>query len=309
MNLSVDPVTLQVGQTDQQMVVRLLRYVRYGAFGTPLSFDTNRIGGTGRVLGATIVPEVSAILNDTGPFSWGVDATAGQMIEQIDGVSVRSETDTNGQPYFGRRYITYETMNGELNRYPIGGRPRSTTDWTFTEGVDIERGSYGRQTSQLINAALVVGYDAKRAFGPVATIQPSGNPFQVSGWVPGRASSPMLEQEDEAIAASTGLGISTYAYAQYMLFQSNRELKTVTFITPRDDYFAPGQTILVNAPGRFGTGEPYWIEQVRASINRGGMWWQEIRATGGGIVTPSLDEINVAPPGADPTTYGGISQA
>lgn len=204
-------------------------------------------------------------------------------------------------------YRTYETVNG-VYRALIGGRPRSTPDLTFTEGVDIEASATSSREYPMANAAYVSGFDPGLGIGPVrnqdldsngyntgAFLGQASNPFQPSGRsVTVDFGSPFIEWGTEA---EGGIGMNCERVGNALLADLNREAVRIRFRTPRDDLILPGYTILVQGPGglpdRLGIGENLWVDEVTTGVDEGGAFYQELVATGGG--TP--DTATPAPPG------------
>ena len=281
-----------------------------------VSYSSGNIGGTGVTWGSR------AQISATGPgigsayFVWragtstnpltplaGAGQTALDYIQQWDAVSA-VHTSSSAPVGF---YRTFETVHG-IYRALIGGRPRNAIDLTFTEGIDIEPNGQGMRDYPLGNAVFVTGMDTGLSIGTVRnqTFDPttgantgtflgqSSNPFQSSGNpITLNFSSPFIEWGSEA---ENGVGMNCERVGNAMLADINRETVTVRFRTPRDDYMAPGMTMLVQGPGgqpdRLGIGEKLWIDEVTTGVDQMGYFYQDIQGTGGG----SPDNYTPAPP-------------
>lgn len=221
----------------------------------------------------------------------GVGQKALDYIAEWDKVSAVYVDATHAAGF----YRLYETVTG-VYRSLIGGRPRNTVDFTFSEGVDIESNGIGTRDYPVANAAYVTGADFPNIVGanPVRNVNGStfvgqqSNPFQV---YPGRTvtyefSSPFIEW---ALEADGGAGMNCERVGNALLADLNRETVTAQFRTPRDDLIKPGHTMLVQGPGgqpdRLGIGEPLWVDSVVTGVDENGMFYQDLTGTGGGLAS------------------------
>jgi hypothetical protein len=265
-----------------------------------VSFTSGNIGGTGATWASRSLLNTRAFMWRAGtsedaiiPMS-AAGQTAGDYIQQWDRVSA-VYTSSSAPTGF---YRTYETPNG-IYRALIGGRPRSTAQYTFNEGVDIEPGAQSSRQYPFANAAYVTGFDPGLNIGPVRNMTfdvttggntgsflgQASNPFQPSSRsVTFDFSSPLIEWGTEA---ESGIGMNCERVGNALLADLNRETVTVRFRTPRDDYIAPGMVIIVGGPGnqpdRLGMGEPLWVDEVTTGVGEDGSFYQDIAATGGGL--------------------------
>lgn len=242
---------------------------------------------------AAMMPGANIVATGYG----GVGQSALDYIQSWDRVSAVYTNATSPSGF----YRTYETVNG-IYRSLIGGRPRSTVDLTFSEGIDIEPGGLGSREFPVANAAYVTGADfGIAAANPVRNVNgstfvgQSSNAFQPNTRpVTYEFSSPFIEW---ALEADAGIGMNCERVGNALLQDLNRETVTVRFRTPRDALITPGMTILVQGPGgqpdRLGLGEPLWVDEVTAGVDENAMFYQDITGTGGG--TP--DAYTPAPAG------------
>jgi hypothetical protein len=194
---------------------------------------------------------------DPSPLRWQHNHTARQYLSELEKVAV------------GRRL--FETLASDVFFYPVVGRPRGSSDFTFTAGVDIFADwSTVRTVRRAHNYVSVIGFarsheDADRItyqdWTPNA-FQPEGTPYPIelhSDW------------------------IQTTAHAQAMWDflgqEHSREWVEATFVTYRDDALGPGQTISVLLPDGHVT-EPMWLRGVSGYCR--GKWRQHLRLQGGG---------------------------
>lgn len=272
------------GQTDQAMVTQVLSRV------PSLSFSSARIGGTGKQLGTLAYSDIGPAGDFTGPFAWGgpsnfgqgVGETALNFIERLDAIS--------------EGYRTFETLAGNIYRFQIYGRPTNSSDYSFTEGVDIFAGRGVRTVIPTKNAALVTGYDYGTGIGPVFWLNLSGT-FAAAGQQTVSFSSPMIEkyQEDDTqpgptlpnggTAGGTGLGPGTgqscFAVSAYLLGEYDREVVKLQMTTYRDDLIGPGQTHSILSP-TLGITEPLWVQRVDIELSPRGEFSQTMTYIGGG---------------------------
>lgn len=271
-----------------------------------ISYTGANIGGTGVTWGsrsslhqyvfvwrAAMMPGANVVMTGYG----GVGQKALDYISSWDRVSGVYVDATHASGF----YRTYETVNG-IYRALIGGRPRNTVDFTFSEGIDIEANAQGTREYPIANAAYVTGIDIAGIAGanPVRNVNgstfvgQSSNPFQLTGPVTYEFSSPFIEW---ALEADGGIGMNCERVGNALLQDLNRETVTATFRTPRDELIQPGDTILVQGPGgqpdRSGIGEPLWVDAVTTGVNERGMLYQDLVGTGGGLA----DAYTPAPAG------------
>lgn len=231
-----------------------------------LSVSANDIKGTGTVLG-TEAPE---------QYVWRQGETALAFVERVDEISLG--------------YRAYETTGGTVVRAKIAGRPRwNDPDHIFTVGLDIFDAGAVRSVSETRQTVRVSGYDYGDGLGPVSYERDESNPFQpITEKHTISFSSPLLESE----TVGDGLGgISCELFSAYLLAEYNRETVRVTNLeTPLDVIVAPGQTILLLALDRLGTGEPLWVQSVEVGVE-GPEFSQRLTCIGGG-----LNEAELAAP-------------
>lgn len=298
--LSLEALTGTATPTDQAVVLAVLART-----GISSALYTGNIGGTGVTWGsrsvlqnyhyvwrAGMMPGANVVVSGYG----GVGQSALDYIQLWDKVSAVYVNATSPAGF----YRTYETVNG-IFRSLIGGRPRSTQDFTFSEGVDIEAAGQGTREFPIANAVYVTGADfGITGANPVRNVDgstfvgQSSNPFQPSTRpVSYEFSSPFIEW---ALESDGGIGMNCERVGNALLLDMNRETVTVRFRTPRDVLVTPGMTILVQGPGgqpdRLGIGEPLWVDEVTVSIDESGSFSQDITGTGGGTpdaYTPAPD--------------------
>lgn len=245
---------------------------------------------------AGMLPGVEVVSTGYG----GVGQKALDYIQEWDKVSAVFVDATHASGF----YRTYETVNGVF-RALIGGRPRSSVDFTFSEGIDIEQNGVGTREYPMANAAYVTGADFPGIAGanPVrnvdfstgAFVGQSSNPFQPTSLpVTYEFSSPFIEW---ALESDAGIGMNCERVGNALLQDLNRETVTASFRTPIDVLIQPGHTILVQGPGgqpdRLGLGEPLWVDSVTTGVDESGMFYQDIQGTGGGLA----DAYTPAPEG------------
>jgi hypothetical protein len=188
-------------------------------------------------------------------------------------------------------YRTFETVNGVL-RQLIGGRPRVTEDFVFTEGTDADiiEGS-AQRSYPLANRVFVTGFDAGLGIGPVSNIDSltiqSSNPYMPSTQRHTYASPPSSPFIERGLDSEAGDGMSCERVANAVMPDVNRETVTVRFTTGRDDQIHPGHTVLVQGPGgipgRLGLGEKLWVDEVICEVTESAIFQQTIAGTGGGL--------------------------
>jgi hypothetical protein len=244
-----------------------------------VSFTSGNIGSTSTVYGG--VYDDAFIwrngANDANPDVQDAGESALSYIERYDEVDADSG---------GGRYRTFETLGGVVYRYLAGGRPRNTTDFTFTETVDILDGHFERSILETRNYFLVTGYDPGDNLGAESYALQDSNTFQGSGTKhTKRFSSPMIER---SLDADPGTGVSAQTVANALSHDYNREIVTGWITTHRDDALGIGQTHLVQAPGgavdRLGVGERLWCQSLEISVDEQG-FTQRMTYIGGGVDT------------------------
>ena len=180
-------------------------------------------------------------------------------------------------------YRTYQTLNGTIRRALIGGRPRGSQLFTFTEGVDIRRGRITRGYP-IANRFIAIGYDDGKDVGPARFVMQSSNPYMGSGRkvTAPPVSSPMIEKTAENDWVG-GMSCEKIAYALEPEF--NRIIVTGDFTTGRDDYISHGATLLILAGpplGHLGTGENVWVRGSSGRVDSSG-FSQTFNILGGGV--------------------------
>lgn len=213
--------------------------------------------------------------NDANPDVRDAGETALSYIERYDEIDAESG---------GGRYRTFETLGGDVYRYLAGGRPRNTTDFTFTETVDILDGHFERSISETRNYFYVTGYDPGDSFGPKAFALQDSNTFQPNTTQhTQRFSSPMIER---SLDSDPGTGMSAETVTDALSHDFNREIVKGWITTYRDDALGIGQTHLVQAPGgavdRLGVGERLWAQGLDISVDEQG-FTQRVSYLGGGV--------------------------
>lgn len=258
-----------------------------------VSFNARDVQGTGRVWASRSNANYLAYVWKAGGAGnvqtgfGGVGEGALAYIQKWDRVSaVYSGTLTDPVGF----YRTYETVNG-IYRSLIGGRPRSTAQLRFNEGVDIEPGAISSREYPVANAVYVTGADfgiaganPVRNYNGATFVGQASNPFQPSSRsVTYQFSSPFIEW---GLGSDGGIGMNCEMVGNALLADLNRETVTVRVRTPRDDYIAPGMVITLGGPGnqpdRLGMGEPLWVDEVTTGVAEDGSFYQDITATGGG---------------------------
>lgn len=242
------------------------------------------IGGTGRLMGnqnpwewiwkagTPTDPKRPQLYREKGQTGWA-------YIREVDRISAvwNSGLGTGGF------YSTFDGPSAPLRKL-IGGRPTGSPDLTFTEGVDILRGSRIKRARPVANAVLVKGCDYGDGNGPIQNSIQSSNSFMV---YPPRSvldsySSPLIEFTTEALAAANGTaigaggaeGMSCETIMTARLLDLNREPVGGSIVTYRDEVIAPGQAHLVQGPGgapdRLAVGELLWcIANTAEWVRRG----------------------------------------
>lgn len=273
-----------------------------------VSYTSSNIGGTGVTFGATTLPGGGVAPGLREVFAWpagdsttglyadqGAGMTALEYIQKWDQVSAVhpgsfatagsiSGNSTGAVTAPTGFYRTFETLGGVVYRRLIGGRPRGTAEYIFTEGVDIRIGHIARKFP-LANRFMATGYDDGSGSGAERFVMQSSNPYMSSS-VKRTAppiSSPMIEKSAEN---DPGTGMSCEKVARAMEPDLNRIIVIGTFTTGRDEAIGPGATILVQAPGglpgRLGTGENVMVQGLTGRVDQSG-YSVEFEILGGGV--------------------------
>jgi hypothetical protein len=216
--------------------------------------------------------------------------TAMGYIERYDAIDCDFSATTGS----GGRYRTFETLAGTVYRFMVGGRPRATEEFTFTETVDILDGNFERSISDTRNYYVVTGYDPGDSTGPESFALQDANTFQPSTEKHTyRFSSPMIERSNES---DPGTGMSCERLANVLSLEYNREIVSGWITTHRDDDLGIAQTHLVQAPGgltgRLGVAEKLWVQSLDISVDQDG-FTQRVSYLGGGLPDDNLP----VPPG------------
>jgi hypothetical protein len=216
--------------------------------------------------------------------------TAMGYIERYDAI----DCDFSAVSGSGGRYRTFETLAGTVYRFMVGGRPRATEEFTFTETVDILDGNFERSISDTRNYYVVTGYDPGDSTGPESFALQDSNTFQPSTEKHTyRFSSPMIERSNES---DPGTGMSCERLANVLSLEYNREIVSGWITTHRDDDLGIAQTHLVQAPGglpgRLGVAEKLWVQSLDISVDQDG-FTQRVSYLGGGLPDDNLP----VPPG------------
>jgi hypothetical protein len=216
--------------------------------------------------------------------------TAMGYIERYDAI----DCDFSALTGSGGRYRTFETLGGQVYRFMVGGRPRNTQEFTFTETVDILDGNFERSISDTRNYYVVTGYDPGDSTGPESFALQDSNTFQPStSKHTYRFSSPMIERSNES---DPGSGMSCERLANVLSLEFNREIVSGWITTHRDDDLGIAQTHLVQAPGglpgRLGVAEKLWVQSLDISVDQDG-FTQRVSYLGGGLPDDNLP----VPPG------------
>lgn len=211
--------------------------------------------------------------------------TALSYIERYDAIDAEYSAATSS----GGRYRTFETLAGVIYRFLVGGRPRATQEFTFTEGTDILDGQFERSISDTRNYFVVTGYDPGDNTGAESFALQESNPFQPStSKHTYRFSSPMIER---SLASDPGTGMAAETLTQVLALEFNREIVSGWISTFRDDELGIAQTHLVQAPGglpgRLGVAEKLWLQTLDVSVDEAG-FTQRMGYLGGGLPDDDL---------------------
>jgi hypothetical protein len=262
------------GRTDQLQVGDILT-----ACGVP--YLAANIGGTGKPLGSQFIAWNDVLT--PGPFTWTQGEPGLAYIERLDEVSVPD--DASG------RYRTFETLGGDVFRVPMATAPKTTPDFSFTEGVDVLEARITRDPAGAANRVTVDGAplpitDVVPGVVPVkryvasstsAPYLPPGLPTEPDGhaYVGTTFTSPMIEKR---LVADSGSTISCEAVARFLLAEYNCVLDTLEFSTPRDDLLGPGQTIHLHSPrlGITDAAQHYWLQRLEITMDEQGAFTQRL---------------------------------
>ena len=243
--------------TDQNIIIAALNQVP----GLSALFDTADIGGTGYFF-----PWLDQML-------WKARTSALAYIQQLD------------QTCLG--YRLYELGSGRIIRTQIYGYPNNVSDpptadhQDFTEGVDIWDLTADRGIENLINGALVHGYNWGGDAGALLTryLNQESNDFQPS-------TEPHLAEFSHPLIgqATTGPGpfLSAQEVAEWQTTEGNKEAVTSQLVTFRDTPIMPGRTITINSPNG-GISQPMWVRAVHLTWRTNPvLFQQQFDVTGGG---------------------------
>ena len=255
------------GATDQALVATLLAdagLCSYPTTGYPQTNIPAGIGGTGRILGT---------ISQSAGFAADTSTSGLDFINKLDQICLG--------------YKTWDLADGSIVRQPVTAVPGAigTQNWTFTEGLDIVKGSNTQDITSAKNMAVVTGWTGIKNGNtwPVqikqanASLMFGGNQWysQVS------MSSAMIEWDlDSRRIANNGQGLAADAVANWLLQEQNRWIENLTLNTPRDDMILPNQTILVNSPTRLGVDRVYYVKGTDCQITDKNNWQQTLTLTG-----------------------------
>jgi hypothetical protein len=241
-----------------------------------VAFTAANVAGTGKALGSVF----DWITTDTvtpGPFTWGEGEAGLAYIERLDEVSVPDGATG--------RYRTFETLGGQIFRTAMATAPKTTPDFSFTEGVDVLEAKITRDPEGAANKVTVDGspvpgevrtrtFTAGSSFAPYL---PPGLPNGPEGWpaVGAHFSSPLIEK---SLLADAGNVVACEAVAQFLLAEYNCVLDTLEFSTPRDDLLGPGQTIHLHSPrlGITDAAQHYWLQRLEITADERGAFTQRL---------------------------------
>ena len=255
------------GHHDETIVATILYIV--GLLADPISGDTvpAAIGGTGLVMGTTVVRGNSA-------FTWDTGTSALSFIQKLDAVCLG--------------YRTFELADGSIVRRQIGALPALSASATFTEHVDIYRATALDTILEAKNRIKVNGYQKNKTNKVedevTATADDTNYWLQIlSGgtvqwYVQQAISSGLIEKK---LSSDGGDGLACNTVAAWMLAELNVRRLRVNLTTYRDTNIAPGATIAVNAPTRLGiTTQNLWVQEVGCEINKDNQFVQNLVCIG-----------------------------
>ncbi|HEX2517600.1 MAG TPA: hypothetical protein VH257_23050, partial [Chloroflexota bacterium] len=149
------------GVSDQAQVMAVL-----DACG--VAYTAGNIGGTGKALGSVYSGNPEDVFTP-GPWAWAEGEPGLAAIERLDEISVPDAATG--------RYRTFETLGGQVFRTAMATAPKTTPDFSFTEGVDVLEARITRDPEGAANKVTVDGspvpgeidtqtYTAATAFAP-----------------------------------------------------------------------------------------------------------------------------------------------
>ncbi len=247
------------------------------------------VSGTGRIFGG---PSGAPTVTDSqgnlvGPFVWQEGESGLAFIERLDEISVAQ--DANG--VWGA-YRTYDGRDGMIRRSLVSVSPGTPTAFTFTEGLDIERGNLQASVLDQKNRARVTGVDDGTGLGAVSFTATQANPIgdPESSYRTVTLSNSMIEFGSAAETGGTA-GVSAEEECYYLLGHHNRIPHRVPFTTTRDDVVHPAQRFTVTSPTGLGITEQFWCQSVEDVLDERG--WSTNLVGIGGIVSsaPFLGEV------------------
>jgi len=223
-----------------------------------VTFNPLDIGGTGIIRGS-LAPDA---------YTWRQGETALAYLVRLSKASL------------GYRMIE-NVFTGSPMRVQVYGRPQATAQFTLREGVDIFPGANtDRDTLGKYTAITVTGFDYGAGDGPVSFSIPDPIPDGVEPYV---YPSEMIER---ALEADAGDGISAENVAtNFVEPEVNRVSVKVSGVkTPRDDLFAPGQTVMIDSPLLDLAEEKVWLYSTTREADR--RWFtQTLDFVGGSSAT------------------------
>ena len=272
-----DPDT---GTPDEVQVRTVLQ-----ACGVALPVPAN-VAGTGKALGSLFVGNEADAFTPR-PWMWAEGESGLAVIERLDEISVPDTADG--------RYRTFETLGGQVFRTKLATAPKTTPDFSFTEGVDVLEARISRDPAGAANRVTVTGapldfdpgvpgviaaqtFTATSGFAPYL---PPGLPVAPGTGTPGfpvvamSFSSPLIEKSENA---HPGDVVSCEAVAQFLLAEYNCVLDVLEFSTPRDDLLGPGQTIHLHSPrlGITDVDQHYWLQRLEITLDERGAFTQRL---------------------------------
>ncbi len=217
------------------------------------------IQGTNRFLGTIALT----------PFIWAEGESALSFMQRLDEACAWQPGGVGNW----LQYRTYDDVGGVVSRAPIDPVPTGSPSLTFTEGVDIWRGTSGHDILTKKNKVTVTGFDTGGGSGAVnytllgsAGVLPTDTALQVSN--------PMIEcqTETDPVARGGGFynGLSCEALVNALIYAWNRKQEKITFTTPEDVDVSVGDTIAIATPStlpeRLGIVGDCWVQRVERDI-------------------------------------------
>lgn len=195
----------------------------------------------------------------------------------------------------GGFYRFFSTTGGDLYAFLIGGMPKGSPDFTFTEGVDFLSGKATRRYPAA-NAVLVTGYNFGDG-GPDGAGSPeyfrlvNSNPF-MSGATPFTYTfnSPLIERSNDS---DPGGGMSCETVANAIMPDVNRQTVYLPGRLFTNALLGPGQTIQVQGGplGNMGViGENLWLQDLTVRFDGEGIS-QDVILIGGGVASTSTPPV------------------